>query len=726
MVNKKTKKRSASKPALDGAKSALANLASEKRADLLAQVAFSSDISGTNYPSSNLIALFSHGIDRDKLRVIDPQTRATIAEFSAVQDSQLSLETNADSKLSIPFNQAKSFTCISWGAVIVNKSEFSSSARKRTKTGKPIPNQSKLDVAGIDGTVKFVAIGLKSSDILIFSPSSNKIIGKLSGVHTSAISDISFVYSNNSYRCWSCDLSGLVVEWDILNCTAIRDIKTNLKGAKKILISNDATKMVVASHSIELWDLISGSVLQTYKGHSDPVKFLKWGFSEQIFFSCSDSSSSINCWDAASVAPFSEVLFTLNAQNDVASLQSQTSDGSVLAITETGSLSAWYNVTPPSIHSKDSASNNQLPNAIIQFKDQSDSNVEILLSSFVKSHKSDTLVFLLAWGPIIKPVFENVEIQVNKSEITKEFDFTRDVSASNILIDESNQKNLFEQKNKLAFNMYSEKDASVIEPADQSNSNKGIVNSANYGPSMEEKLQKLQLGSSDTLKTPVQLINESSKAGKLNAKSSITLVRALAQAINTNDLDMLDSVLRNFNKPDLVYETIAQLPIQLVVPFILQLSVKLRTNFNNITKCRELLPWLKSTFACHTSYLCSLPHLSQVFDDLYTSISQRMQLQKNIYSLKGKCDLLALQLKHQNFMTKFATERSNSRKGKVYSERLDRIVSGNNSTTLESDHREDVESDNNDNSEDDNDSLDDESDDSHDDHELMEYDEESD
>uniref|UniRef100_UPI00358EF288 WD repeat-containing protein 43 isoform X2 n=1 Tax=Myxine glutinosa TaxID=7769 RepID=UPI00358EF288 len=115
----------------------------------------------------------------------------------------------------------------------------------------------------------------------------------------------------------------------------------------------------------------------------------------------------------------------------------------------------------------------------------------------------------------------------------------------------------------------------------------------------------------------------------------------LSQALESNDEPLLNKVLQ-MKQNSLVYSTVAQLPIQMVLPLIQVVTKRLQSHPRSALK---MLRWIKTVCIVHASYLSSLPDLPQQFSTVYELMDSRLRNYQCLIRLQGKLHMMTQQLK---------------------------------------------------------------------------------
>lgn len=147
-------------------------------------------------PSEYQLALFAsviQGLDAQHVRVHDTVTGKLQCEHALAPK--------------------ESVTSLDWGYYSGKSKESSKKKRKRHS-----------DVNGVDGLEAgdvVVAFGTNKSEIRMYSPSSDKIVGTLSGVHDKGIKDFKFT-ANRPAEGWSIGDDQKLVQWNLTTGQSIR------------------------------------------------------------------------------------------------------------------------------------------------------------------------------------------------------------------------------------------------------------------------------------------------------------------------------------------------------------------------------------------------------------------------------------------------------------------------------------------------------------------------
>ncbi|KAJ2850578.1 Small subunit (SSU) processome component [Coemansia brasiliensis] len=566
---------------------------------------------GASSDADSSLALVRSGINGNKLRIIDVHTGTQRSEYAGEGGAKIK--------------------CVAWGQLAaVAANAKTEKQRKKTKS------------TGTSQVV--VAVGLQSGLILLFSPARNSVVKTLEGAHTNEVSSMVFA----SDMLFSLDSSGTVVQWDISTGKALKQLKTEMAMAHELLVSSDAQRVVVASHRIEMWDMTRQSRLQSWPGHTSTIHSLLWAADEAALVSAAESDRHVHVWDASPHAA-ARPRAVLSTDSEIMYVDVSPS-GSVLAVAEDGILYAWHQVA---VAQRDSSSRRNdigyTADGIVKIVSTADptQTLPILLARF--SHVSgDESNVLVVRGSAIKPLFETLSLADQDGQFERELVLNREPQ-SNMLISEG--KTEAEKQLAAQLNPYSESNATVTdtvtEEVRKSQQAADEAISAHRMPSLADRIKQLSVGN-DAHNIPADSSSPSALAAGLKLTAG-TLVRVLVQSLHTSDQEMLETVLSNSARTNIVRDTVLGLPTAYVLPFLQQVFERFQTTPNRAT---QLLPWIRNTLALHSSYLVSIPSLIPQLSGFYQGIEARLETHQNLLKLSGRLELANLQIRARSHYEK--------------------------------------------------------------------------
>lgn len=115
-------------------------------------------------------------------------------------------------------NPRENITSLDWGYYEDSSRDGDRHMKKRRKRSSGINGA--VDVPGNGEIV--VAFGTSSSDIRMYSPTEDKIVGILTGGHERGIRDFKFTANKQAVEGWSIGGDGKLVQWDLKTGKSIR------------------------------------------------------------------------------------------------------------------------------------------------------------------------------------------------------------------------------------------------------------------------------------------------------------------------------------------------------------------------------------------------------------------------------------------------------------------------------------------------------------------------
>lgn len=153
-------------------------------------------------PSEYQLALFAsviQGLDAQHIRIHDTNTGRLVCEHAVAPK--------------------ESITSLDWGYYHGDKPrDREQQSKKKRKRSSGVNGA----VDGLDNGDVVVAFGTSSSEIRMYSPSEDKIIGTLSGGHDRGIKDFKFTAKRPGLEGWSIGGDNKLVQWDLRTGQSVR------------------------------------------------------------------------------------------------------------------------------------------------------------------------------------------------------------------------------------------------------------------------------------------------------------------------------------------------------------------------------------------------------------------------------------------------------------------------------------------------------------------------
>ncbi|KAJ2808824.1 Small subunit (SSU) processome component [Coemansia guatemalensis] len=471
-----------------------------------------------------------------------------------------------------------------------------------------------------------VAIGLKSGRIQLYSPARNAIIRTLESAHNSgAISDLCFANG----RLFSLDSNGTVAVWD--GDTVSARLSTGVSGARRLLVSADGQRVVVASHRVELWEVEqTKAAVCVWPGHTAPCHSLAWAAGEALVVSAAEDDRHVMVWDTMQPKVPHVVLACESSvvHADVSPA------GSVLAVGTDGTLAAWHQVAVARRPDSNGSSGTRPgvgypPHAHVRVcsDDEAMRPEPIRLARFSRTAGSEGSM-LLVRGSALRPIFESLQLADAEGQFQREVVLRRTLQEGPV----SATQTVAERQLAAQLHSYSEAGAIATDPVREAVRKVDSVPT----PTLSERIRNLSVGgTAATGEEPAALA-----AGLRMAAG--TLVRVLVQSLHTGDSEMLDAVLANSARPNVVRDTILALPSAYVLSFLQQLFQRLQATPGRAT---QLLPWLRSTLALHAAHLSAVPSLVPQLSGFHQAIDSRLSSHQRLLKLSGRLELANTQIR---------------------------------------------------------------------------------
>eukprot|EP00127_Corallochytrium_limacisporum_P000208 Clim_evm25s7 gene=Clim_evmTU25s7 len=172
---------------------------------------------------------------------------------------------------------------------------------------------------------------------------------------------------------------------------------------------------------------------------------------------------------------------------------------------------------------------------------------------------------------------------------------------------------------------------------------KGTGDAADSGPSLAEQLAAVSgsIGSASKAAASSAMVAGTTAAGQsITIPSTASVTHLLVQALHSEDARLLEEILQGATARQ-ISPTVAKLPVAYVLPLLHQLGGRLERKPN---RAAALLPWLRSLFQHHLSYLITVPDLQLHIAPLQRIITARLGLLQPLMSLSGRLDLLISQM----------------------------------------------------------------------------------
>ncbi|CAG8946814.1 unnamed protein product [Penicillium salamii] len=624
-------------------------------------------------PSEYQLALFAsviQGLDGQHIRVHDTNTgRLQCEHVLAPKETVTSLD---------------------WG-YYNNSGKGRDQSKKKRKRGSDVNGAPD----GLDQGDIVVAFGTNTSDIRMYSPSEDKVVGTLSGAHEKGIKDFKFTAARPAEEAWSVGGDNKLIQWDLRTGKSIQIIHLPASSVFTTLSrpvpSN--TPLICASQTPFLIDTEKADEPVQFPAMRNPIHTVISSSTESAgegAFLASDGDRFINVFDAAT----QKLVRNLVTEQEVSTVAYS---GAVLAaITEDGTIELFTKpfvqpqVAPGATAKTLRKQMTQKAHAALKIAHNEFSNACVPVAAV--SFQGPNIVVAYTEGGVV-PVFERVTLLEDKTDEIS-FTGTKTVvktksssalaaattsgakSAGETRVNESHMN--VEQGN-LADDDVEMEDSKAVSDSD-SEEDSDDEDNKQKAPSAEKKTKpaKAAVNADVEMQNASESEEEEEEEGaepsfgelmRANAEvdveaeldddvlmgalvpgkpqaavqqipTGVSLATVLTQSLKTNDSGMLESC---FHTGDLsiIRTTIQRLDSSLAATLLQKLAERLASR---PARYGHLLVWVQWTCVAHGGALAGHPDLLKRMASLYKVMDQRSSSLPSLLLLKGKLDMLDAQL----------------------------------------------------------------------------------
>ncbi|KAJ2733295.1 Small subunit (SSU) processome component [Coemansia sp. BCRC 34962] len=450
--------------------------------------------------------------------------------------------------------------------------------------------------------------------VSVYSPARNAVVA------TAAEGCVDVACAGGSV--FTLDGSGAVRQWDAAGGRCVRRVATGVAGAQRLLVSRDASRVVVASHRAEVWDVARGARVAALGAHAAPVHGLCWAAGdESAVATAAPGDRAVLVWGAgADAGP--EPRAVLAADADIECIDAG-ADGSVAAVAG-GSVCAWFAGGRGGPGAGGSAA--RAPDTVLAVAGAAGAlPVRGVRLSRVPGDEARAL---LIRGSPAAPLCEAVALAGRDGRFDARVELLRrDPGCAPAA----------KQAGDVCAHAYSEAGASVGSAAPPAPPAPAPAPAAT--PSLADRMGQLSVGATAAAAAAAADAKQQQGAMRLPAA---TLVRVLVQSLHTDDQKLLDTVLDNSSRALVVRDTVLQLPPAYVLPLLQQLMARLHSA---PARAARLLPWIRNTLAMHSAYLVSIPSLAPQLAGFCHAIDGRLESHAKLLRLGGRLELAAANFK---------------------------------------------------------------------------------
>ncbi|KAJ5670012.1 uncharacterized protein N7477_005375 [Penicillium maclennaniae] len=645
-------------------------------ADGLSQTGSKSSILRAAFsPSEYQLALFAsviQGLDAQHLRIHDTNTGKLQCEHALAPKETI--------------------TSLDWGYYNAQGKKSDPSKKKRKRGS---------DVNGLDQGDIVVAFGTSTSDIRLYSPSEDKVVGTLTGVHDKGIKDFKFTAGRPGQEAWSIGGDNKLVQWDLLTGQSLRTIHLPASSVFTAISRPvpSTTPVICASQTPFLIDIESTEEPLKFPAMRNQIHTVITSSSESAgagTFLASDGERFINVFDASN----QKLVRNLVADQDVSSVSLFDAGNSapekqiLAAVTENGTIELFTKpfAQPQAAQSTSAkAARKQMTqkaNASLKIirSESSDACVPVVSATF----QGPEIIVAYAEGGVI-PVFERVKLldettdelaftgvkAVVKSKSSSAVAFATTNGSKNVSESQVNETHaVVEQGNFADDDVEMNDDAASVsgnedsddeapKPATEKKSKPTkqtadedveMQNAEDEDEDEEEEdgaepsfgeLLRANAGQEVDVEAEMDddvnlgaLVPGKPTATVQQIPTGVSLATVLTQSLKTNDNDMLESCFHT-SDISIIRTTIQRLESSLAATLLQKLAERLSSRPG---RYGHLLVWVQWTCVAHGGALAGQPELLKRMATLYKVMDQRSSSLPSLLLLKGKLDMLDAQL----------------------------------------------------------------------------------
>ncbi|CAL1696654.1 unnamed protein product [Somion occarium] len=618
-------------------------------------------------PKGDLFAFVSLAVDKHRLRVYDPATSQSIAEYTIDSGRVTSLDwTTSDSS-----------------------SEGEDVHRKKRKRRK-----SQADGAESSLPPQGVILGLSNGQVLLFSPSLAKVVRTLSHPTSSSAIQCISAPSEDGSEVWTSGADGALHLWNLHRSKLVSTCKSGERIPYSSIAlrpspsseDDDETELLAANHAIHLLSVPASSSDATkplktasFTGHASAVRDILWDTPSR-FLSIAEGDRFVYLWDVPescdSLISEGRVVASLPLDSDVRiislshpSRSSTSNSQTLLAVSASGKVSVLPLASEfvPNAKSKQSVTT-MAPKSNITVSSKGGSNSPIVDATFVREQDGKLKVARLAGG--VKLTFEVVEYLDATGDFIHNVTLSSVDSGIGLAASADGIKGAPTKR-------YTESDSVEVRSGMELGQDASMddLPTRTIDGELDATLAELSLGQRLTALTGTSdeaalrtASSDDEDAAALKGPSSkdkqddislptvpaSSLTRTLIQALHSSDAGLLETCLAHSNAT-LIQNTVRRLPPQLAVPLVTACVERLGRGKQvgrgkgggagaGAQRGTALVRWIRAVLIAHGGHLLTMPDLVARLSGLHQTLMTRLTLQESLLSLSGRLDMVISQI----------------------------------------------------------------------------------
>ncbi|KAJ1977319.1 Small subunit (SSU) processome component [Dimargaris xerosporica] len=550
-------------------------------------------------------------------------------------------------------------TCLRWGQV----------AAKDASNG---------TTTALDGSSSSViALGTNMGSIMLYSPRHQRMLATMKNCHKTPVTD--YVFAADGTRAFSCSQDSDVIEWDLVSMQKSRQLHIDVPFISALQLSHKGGHLAVASTNIQLYATADFALVKSFTGHTQRVCQMYFTSDDGLLVSSAENDRHISVWDCN---PDSSALdaraASLHMDSDVVQI-CLSPDNYVAARTENGTVGVWKDVTKSALSAANvvksgSARKRQKATSLspdsrltIRTDAAAPTNFPIIRVAFGAKSGAASDKLYLAWGNLMRPMFENVLFTGKKgTSLMPTIALVRKPIESHLQLVDPRSRSLDQDRAPVKTEHVVSASAQLpVANGHSTTSSKDKLthrhesdtddDHADESLSIEEKLRRMgveQDRENHQAKANRPATDRSSATPSSNSLARGGIVDSqtrrqlnsqtlqLIQGLHTHDNRILDVILGN-REHKVICATVQQLSPEFVIPLLDELIHRLQSFKANQA---ATIQWIQTVLMYHTAYLISVPELVNQMQALYQVLEGRLAFTSSLTNLESRLSLVATQI----------------------------------------------------------------------------------
>lgn len=466
------------------------------------------------------------------------------------------------------------------------------------------------------GSSDLIALGTSAGSVLLYSVKQGDIVTTFD-VSNHKVLCLAWSNSGKSVTCGS--EQGEITICCILTLEVLSRFKANKTAVHALAITADDKKIITASQKLKVFEVQTQKLLQTFVGHSNPVVSLNCieVQNDNFVMSVAAEDRNVSIWKIGEeveapkkAEPVYITLSVNDAVRDLACLNVKESEVTSSATSESGKVSIFRF----SLEKAKKKPMKAYSCVHIMNEGQDKINVIPVFSTYIIER--DVLYLNLTYGSDTKVKLEEIKV----SDLRDNHILAREMPMIKVTgkIKEDYSK-VVPMENAPGAKFLMALSGTSLPRQESIRGEKRPLQSKHLEQTLEERL--------DLLKTTP-------------GKKSDSMSRLLIQGLQSNNTDILRSVLDNDN-PQTIEATVKTLPLDFVVPLLRNLHQRIQFGSGN----QVSIKWAEAVIRYHVGFLVSSPQVhSEILLPLNDLISAKLANFLPVMKLKGKIEIICEQL----------------------------------------------------------------------------------